>query len=126
MKNLKRIIAGFCFIFTIFAFSAIFSLSGGAQGVYKRAKIYNVTMTSADTEYSQALDQGTQKFLIKERSGGSDMKLSYTETESGTTYITIPAGTAKTVDVVNLKDITLYFQSPDAGKVAEIEVWLDK
>ena len=85
--------------------------------------IYNVDMPTANTEYSQVLPSGTKKVLIKLRSGSSLLKLSYTNGESGTKYITIPVGSSKFLEGVWLSNITLYFQSPDASQIAEIEVW---
>ena len=81
-------------------------------------------MTSADTEYSQALPKGTKKVLIKLRSGAALLKLSYVSgTPEATPYITIPAGSSKYLEGVWLSDITLFFQSPTASQVAEIEIW---
>lgn len=87
--------------------------------------IYNVTITNADTEYSQVLPANTRKVLIKLRSGAADLKLAYTVSESGSNYITIPAGASKYLEDTKLSSITLYFQSPTALQTAEIEVWKD-
>ena len=89
----------------------------------KTPTIYNKTMTSANTEYSQTLPEGTKKVLIKERSGAALVKLAYVETESATKFITIPIGASKYIEGIWLSDTTLYFQSTSAGKVLEIEVW---
>lgn len=94
--------------------------------MYSKPTIYNLTLTSANTEYSQALSAKTKKVLIRERSGGSDIKLAYTSGESGTNYITIPASTSKWLDSVYLRGRTLYMQCADAGKVVEIEEWADQ
>lgn len=94
--------------------------------MYQKTTIYNKTLTVADTEYSQVLPVGTRKVLIKERTGAADVKLAYVSGESGTVYITIPAGSSKYLEGVYLSDIILYMQSPTAGVVVEIEVWLDK
>ena len=84
---------------------------------------YAVAITSADTEYSQALVGGggyIQKLTVQCRTA-ADMKLSYTSGESGTKYITIKSGTVYTEgDLIG--DITLYLQSHTAGVVAEIVV----
>jgi len=53
--------------------------------------IYNVTMTDADTEYSQALPAQTKKFLVKCR-GSYAIKVCFTAEASGTTFVTVPAG----------------------------------
>jgi len=85
--------------------------------------IYNVTMTSADTEKNKELPEGTRKVLIKLRSGSAVLKLAYVSGESGTNYVTIPTGGSKYLEGTWLHDLTLYFQSPSASQVAEIEVW---
>lgn len=84
--------------------------------------IYNVTMTNADTEYSQALPANTRKFLIKCRTSFA-IKLSFTSGQSGTTYLTVPADQSYWEDQINDASITLYFQCANAGKVAEIVAW---
>lgn len=84
--------------------------------------IYNVTMTDADTEYGQALPVNTKRYMIQCR-GLYDIKLAYTNGESGTTYITIPAGGNKWDDIMQAGVLTLYFQCAEAGQVAEIEAW---
>jgi len=92
--------------------------------MYSRPTVTNVTMTAANTEYSHTVQANTKKLLIKERSGGSSVKLCYTSGASGTTYITIPAGSSKYLEATWLRGIVLYFQCPDAGNVLEIEEWL--
>lgn len=86
--------------------------------------IANVSVLLASTEYSYALPTSSQQFTIKLRAGGSPLQLAYTSGNSGTTYFTIPSGCSYTVgglDINNL--VTLYFQCPVAGQVAEIETW---
>ena len=92
--------------------------------MYSRPTVTNVTMTLANTEYSHAVQANTKKLLLKERSGGSSVKLAYATGTSGTTYITIPAGSSKYFEASWLRGVTLYFQCPDAGNVLEIEEWL--
>lgn len=86
------------------------------------AVIYNVTMTSANTEYSQALPPNTRKFLIKCRTSFA-IKLAFKSGESGTNYLTVPAGMTYWEDQINYATVTLYFQCATAGKVAEIVAW---
>lgn len=93
--------------------------------MYLNPIIYNVTLTNAGTEYSQTLPANTRKVLIRVRSGASDLKLAYTSGESGTKYITIPAGSSKYLEGIYIKGETLYFQSPTASEVVEIEAWTD-
>lgn len=84
--------------------------------------IYNVTMTSANTEYSQTLPASTKKFTIKCRTN-YDVKLCFTSGASGTTYITIPAGMTYWDDLIKPVTLTLYFQCPTAAQVTEIVAW---
>lgn len=93
------------------------------MGVSVSPTIYNKTMTSANTEYSQELPAGTRKFLIKCRTA-FDIKLAFVASASGTTYVTIPADKALLVDNLSLSGTRiLYFQCATAAKVAEILVW---
>ena len=84
--------------------------------------IYNVTMTNANTEYSQALPANTKKFLIKCR-GAYDIKVCFTSSGSGTLYVTVPSGTSYWEDAIQPSSITLYFQCATAAQVAEIVAW---
>lgn len=84
--------------------------------------IYNVECTNANTEYNQALPDNTKKFLIKAR--GGQLKVCFTEGQSGSVYILLSDGQAWYEDNVLLTGKTLYFQSPNAGVVAEIIAWV--
>lgn len=84
---------------------------------------YNVNMAVANTEYSFRVPSNTKYVLIKTRSGADLLKLSYDEGTSGTSYITIPATSTKTIvgtDNSTMSDIILYFQSPTPD-IVEIE-----
>lgn len=85
-------------------------------------KIYNLTITLANTEYSQALDDEVRYFEVKCRTF-NDMKMAFVSGDSGTTYITIPAGSIWFTRGLINGDITLYLQSADAGIIAEIMQW---
>ena len=85
---------------------------------------YAVAMTSADTEYSQALT-GVKKFRIHTRDF-SEFRLAYITGKVATPtdpYETIPAGSEKYEDGLNLATLTVYLASPVASKTAEIEAW---
>ena len=93
------------------------------MGVSVSPIIYNKTMTSANTEYSQTLPVGTRKFLIKCRASYA-IKLAFVSTESGTTYVTIPPDRAYKEEDLSLSGTRiLYFQCATAAQVAEIIVW---
>ena len=93
--------------------------------------IYNVTMTLADTEYSQQLPRSCKKYLIHTRDE-SEFRLAF-----ATGIVAVPAGAYLTVlegtrfyeETVNLRvvnadwDGTLYFASDVTLKVIEIVAW---
>ena len=85
---------------------------------------YTVTMTLADTEYSQALTD-VKKFRVHTRHF-TEFRLAYVTGNVATPtdpYETIPAGSEKYEDGLNITALTLYFASAAAGKKAEIEMW---
>lgn len=84
--------------------------------------VYNVTMTTASTEYNQALPANTRKFMIKCR-GAYDIKVCFVAEGSGTLYVTVPSGQSYWEDQINDTAITLYFQCATAAQVAEIVAW---
>lgn len=84
--------------------------------------IYNITMTLADTEYSQALPTNCRKFTCKCR-GEYNVKLAFVSGASGTTYLTIPSTQNYWEDHMVLEATTLYFQCATAGQVFEIVAW---
>lgn len=84
--------------------------------------IINKTLTTGGTEYEQDLPDTTRRFTIQARVS-NDFKLSFTDDESGTKYITIKAGATYTEENVDLRSKTLYLQSETAGLVVEIIAW---
>ncbi|MBA7580360.1 hypothetical protein ES708_22251 [subsurface metagenome] len=84
--------------------------------------IYNVALTDADTEYSQALPANTRKFLIKCRAS-YPIQLAFTNGASETTFLTIPANMTYYEDLIALPAVTLYFRCLTAAQVAEIVAW---
>jgi len=87
---------------------------------------YAVALTSADTEYSQALPANTKKFRVHLRDFAT-FRLAYETGKVATptgAYETIPAGSEKYEDEVILASLTLYLASPVATKTAEIEAWV--
>ena len=84
--------------------------------------VYSVTMTLAATEYSQALPAGCRKFTVQCR-GAYDVKLCFTASGSGTTYITVKKGCSYWEDQIDATSKTLYFQCATAAQVLEIVAW---
>ena len=99
-------------------------ISTSVFAIGQAAGVYNKTMTSANTEYSQALPNGCAAFTVKCR-GNYDIKLCFTAAGSGTTYVTVPAGSAYYEQVVSAYQVTLYFQCATASQVTEIVYWTE-
>ncbi|MBU1449201.1 hypothetical protein KKF45_05145 [Patescibacteria group bacterium] len=87
--------------------------------------IYNVTMTLADTEYSQALPSACKKFLIQVRDGTA-FRLAFVTGKVATLtepYLTIAANCIYNEDLIGPIALTLYFGCDVASKVVEIVAW---
>lgn len=87
-----------------------------------RPRILNLTLTLANTEYSQALTSFSHKFMMQCRTL-ADLRVSFTTGESGTVYFTIPAGSSFKENGVFSGVLTVYVQSPSAGVVVEFLEW---
>lgn len=95
--------------------------------------IYTVALTTADTEYSQVLPEGTKKFRIhamasnKNKPHKAVLRYSYTSfgnnNWAGQDYNPIPGGNYDEESELNLSGKTLYFSSPTGGGVVIIKVW---
>ena len=96
---------------------------GGALNLISRTPyVYNKTLTDANTEYSQALPANTTRFTLQARTS-VDVKLCFTALASGTTYVTIKAGSSYSEEGLDLASTTLYMQSASAGIVVEVVAW---
>lgn len=84
--------------------------------------IYNLTLTNADTEYSQALPSNTAKIAVQCRTS-DDIKMSFVANESDSKYVTIQGSQIYWDDLVKPAALTLYFQSATAGVIVEIIAW---
>jgi hypothetical protein len=93
-----------------------------------RPRIYNVTMTLADTEYSQELPIDTLKVLVHTRDE-STFRIAWEAGRVATPtvpYFTVLSNSRYFEDDINLRATahrTIYFASDDAGKVVEIIAW---
>jgi hypothetical protein len=87
--------------------------------------LYNVTMTSADTEYSQAHTGTVRRFEISTQDRSAFRFAWATGKVAGPTapYRAIAANETYYQDMVKMTNPTFYFASASAGKVAELEVW---
>jgi len=91
--------------------------------------IYNIALTSANTEYSQNLPANTKKFRIyavdsTKRYPHSDaLKVCFIENQSNTTFIPIPASGFYQEEDINLTGKTIFFQSPTGSGNVIIVAW---
>lgn len=87
-------------------------------------KVYNLELSSQNTEYSQVLDNAVRKLSIQCRDA-VDVKFSTTAGNiTAGLYQTIKAGAEKYLDNIWVETMTLYFETEDTGSpVIEIEVW---
>lgn len=86
---------------------------------------YNVTMTSADTEYSQLLPDGTRIIELKCQDGTAVRWAWITGKVATPTapFHTLLANDTKRLENVFLVGKTIYFACGSASKVAEVEVF---
>lgn len=87
--------------------------------------LYNVTLTSADTEYSQALPADCRAFQFQCRTSYVVRYAFVTGKVAGPTepYFTLKSGTVWYKEGLKLSSATLYLASSQASVVVEIEVW---
>ena len=87
--------------------------------------VYNITLTLANTEYSQALPSSTREYRFRCRTA-FDVRFSLESGKVATPtapYLTLPSGTDYSSDNDDLTGKTIYFASAEAGVVVELEVW---
>ncbi|MBA7700768.1 hypothetical protein ES703_109492 [subsurface metagenome] len=87
--------------------------------------IYNVTMTDADTEYSQVLPANTKKYTIQTRDGTA-FRMAFVTGKVATPtepYLTIGTDGFHHEDLIEPASLTLFFACGEAAKVAEIIAW---
>ena len=82
--------------------------------------VANVSMTSANTEYSYTLPEGTRSFWMKLRDPGYSAQVAMVEGDSNTTYFTIQNQKTHKEEEVKSSNTVLYFRSTQASMVMEI------
>ena len=86
-------------------------------------KITNLAIT-ANQEFSHTLEDNTTVLEFKARpSDNASLKYSFTETESGSQYISVPECTGQSFAGIKLSGKTLYLQSPKSCTVEIIEFY---
>lgn len=86
---------------------------------------YNLTLTLADTEYSQAIPAGTRSIMFKSRNG-SPLRYAFQGSKvAGPTpnYLTLESGECFGKENLKIVSLTLYCATDDAGDVVEILGW---
>lgn len=84
--------------------------------------IQNVVIAVANVEQSITLPADTVIFMMKPR-GIGHIKLAHDSGTSGTSYLTIWPGAVYMSPEFKPDAKTIYFQSPVAGLVIEVESW---
>jgi hypothetical protein len=84
--------------------------------------IYNITCTSANTEYSQALPDNCKKFSITLKSRNNLVTWQF-KLSAGGTAMYLMGNESINEDNILLTSQTLYFQTNLAGEVVEILAW---
>lgn len=85
--------------------------------------IYNLSMPTANTEYSQALTASTKKIMVRMRVKGS-ARFAFVASGTTTAYITLEPGAVYFEENLDLTGATIYIQSNQAGQTAEILEWV--
>lgn len=88
-------------------------MSQNSSGV--KVTIFNLTLTAANTEYSQALVNVTKQLILQCRDA-VDVKLSFVSGESGTTFLTLKSGATLILDSMAMgAGDFIYAQTADSG-----------
>lgn len=90
-----------------------------------RQTTYNITLTAADTEYSQLLPSGTKELRFRCRTL-YDVRFAWVTGKVATPtapYLTLPAGCDYHSDIKDISGKLIYFASSEAGVVVELSAW---
>lgn len=91
--------------------------------------IYNVALTTLNTQYSQALPEGCKKFRVSIQDGVStdSYRVSFVTGKVATPtapYLTFTAEKIYEQEDLALSSVTLYLASASGSKTAQIEAWV--
>jgi hypothetical protein len=90
-----------------------------------RPTLYNITLTVANTEYSQLLPSGTKEMRFRCRTL-YDVRFAWVTGKVATPtepYLTLPAGCDYHSDLKDISGKLIYFASSQAGVVVELSAW---
>lgn len=94
------------------------------NGIVGTPLVANVSMQNLNTEYSYLLTPGTTRVLFKTRNNGL-LRFTFQAGQSGTNYISVPAGTSYTLDSIDPSvSLTIYFQSDKNNETLEVISWI--
>lgn len=83
--------------------------------------ISNPTLTTAGVEQSIVLQNGLKQLIVRTQSPvNAKLQYAFTSGESGTNFMTIPAGASLSLKDTNFNSKTLYIQSNKNNTVVEI------
>jgi len=85
--------------------------------------IFNLSAPTANTEVSQVLSVTVKRLMIRARSGNAKIQFSFVTGESGTKFITIPAGCTYEATDLDLISATLFIQTDKSSQTIEILEW---
>ena len=83
--------------------------------------IFHLSMPLANIEYSYAFPTNTKEFFIQTQ--GFILKYAYVATQSGTVFWTLKRNNYFHKWNIIAENLTIYVQSPSAGKTLEIQSW---
>lgn len=84
-------------------------------------QINNINLINANTEQSFNLQSGLRQLIIRVRTPvNAKIQIAFNSGESGTNYITIPAGTSLNLKDINFNSKVLYLQSDKSNTEVEL------
>lgn len=92
------------------------------SSISKDPEIYNLSMPLANTEYSQAISDGTKRIMIRMRVK-SVSRLAFVSGDTSVKYFTLQPSSVYSDENLDLSNVTIYLQSNVAGQLAEILEW---
>ncbi len=96
-----------------------------AKGFSTTPTVTNITLTDADTEFSQLLPSGTRDARFRCRTLFV-IRFAFETGKVATPtapYLTLPAGSDYITDRNDISGKTLFFASSEAGVIVELETW---
>lgn len=108
----------------VMKFIDIIRIADAAQGVGRRASLYNIELTTATSEYSKELDINDRpitQLQVKCRTN-NDIYIGFTEGSTSDSYITLPGNGVYFENMLNYKG-TIYIKGSTDSLTAELLIW---